>query len=135
MEQVLRPFVEDVVALYVASHSNPSMLFFLFRRSLFIHVYLAFPIVEEILFFNHYRNDDVKSLSDLVYKMYISALIYWNCSGTLWNHPCPDIRFAWNQTVPALHEDFSAPSTLIVQAALLRLPGRPTSLVHRKTFN
>lgn len=53
------------------------------------------------------------------------SLVYWKHMPKLARHPKPDVRYAINLTVAALHEDYSAPGLSTVSAALLDLTGRP----------
>lgn len=91
--------------------------------------------MNEASFLERYQSGDEDLPPALVCELYSSALIYWDCSDTLRGLPRPDKRFAWNQTVAALHEDFLAPSFATVQAALLGLTGRPTSSITGNTMN
>ncbi|KAJ5933884.1 hypothetical protein N7454_006213 [Penicillium verhagenii] len=59
---------------------------------------------------------------DLVYSM---SLVYWKHTPKLACHPKPDVRYAVNMTVAALHEEFSAPGLSTISAALIDLTGRP----------
>ena len=92
-------------------------------------------MISESSFLEQHRNGDQTLSPALVCELYSSALIHWDCSDVLRNHTCPDIHFAWNQTVAALHEDFLAPSLSTVQAALLGLVGRPTSSITGNVMN
>lgn len=91
--------------------------------------------MKEDSFLQRYKGGRQDLPPALVCEVYSSALIYWDCSDVLRGHPRPDICFAWNQTVAALHEDFLAPSLSTVQAALLSLTGRPTSSITGNTIN
>lgn len=67
--------------------------------------------------------------------IYAVALLYWNRSERLQNHPRPDIFFAWNQAVTALRDDFLAPSITTLYAVLLDLGGRPVLSVAINVIN
>lgn len=53
------------------------------------------------------------------------SLIYWGRYRSLASHPKPDIQYAVNLAVAALHEEFSAPGLSTLSAALIDLTGRP----------
>jgi hypothetical protein len=53
------------------------------------------------------------------------SLVYWKQTPKLARHPKPDVRYAINLTVAALHEEFSAPGLSSLSAALIDLTGRP----------
>lgn len=53
------------------------------------------------------------------------SLVYWKHTPKLSCHPKPDVRYAVNMTVAALHEEFSAPGLSTISAALIDLTGRP----------
>jgi hypothetical protein len=53
------------------------------------------------------------------------SLVYWKHTPKLARHPKPDVRYAVNLSVAALHEDFSAPGLSTISAALVDLTGRP----------
>lgn len=53
------------------------------------------------------------------------SLVYWKHTTKLACHPKPDVRYAVNMTVAALHEEFSAPGLSTISAALIDLTGRP----------
>jgi hypothetical protein len=53
------------------------------------------------------------------------SLVYWNMYPSLAQHPRPDIRYAVNLAVAALHEEFSAPGLSTLSASLIDLTGRP----------
>lgn len=53
------------------------------------------------------------------------SLVYWKHTPKLACHPKPDVRYAVNMTVAALHEEFSAPGLSTISAALIDLTGRP----------
>lgn len=53
------------------------------------------------------------------------SLVYWRHTPKLASHPKPDVRYAVNLTVSALHEEFSAPGLSTISCALIDLTGRP----------
>jgi len=90
----------------------------------------AFPILDEKAVVDALaRHRLPHALSCEIYAM---TLLLWQTSPTLSKHHRPDIRYVWNLTVSALHDDFQAPSFSTVLTTILDLTGRPTTLV---TYN
>jgi Fungal specific transcription factor domain len=61
----------------------------------------------------------------LLCQIYAMSLVYWKHIPKLAGYPKPDVRYAVNLTVAALHEEFSAPGLSTLSAALVDLTGRP----------
>lgn len=61
--------------------------------------------------------------------MYAPALLYWQRSEVLRQHPRPDLNFVWNNAVTALQDDFLGPTISTTHAALLDMVGRPVGAV------
>lgn len=85
----------------------------------------SFPIFDEQVFLEAYKAGDGSLPPPLMCQVYAMSLIYWNQSPVLAPHPKPDIRYAVNLAVAALHEEFSAPGLSTLGAALIDLTGRP----------
>lgn len=107
MEQILRPYLDEVIDLY------------------FTRLHPCFPVVDSQTFGELWRRDRASISSPLLCAIYASALVFWRCSPVLRCVPQPDMAFAWNQHVLAMHDDFLAPTVSTVHAALLDMVGRP----------
>ncbi|EEP76884.1 conserved hypothetical protein [Uncinocarpus reesii 1704] len=107
IEQILGPFKHDLVAIFLDKINAP------------------FPIFDEHVFMEAYKLGDGSLPPPLMCQVYAMSLIYWNQSPVLAPHPKPDIRYAVNLAVAALHEEFSAPGLSTLGAALIDLTGRP----------
>lgn len=116
-EQILGPFVDDVVALYFE----------------FIHP--SFPVLDEEHFVHLFKTGNKSLSAALVCELLASSLIFWNRSKSLQNHPSPDLLYAWNLAVAALQEEFLAPGMSTINAVLLDLMGRPTTSITGNTIN
>ncbi|THC96447.1 hypothetical protein EYZ11_004096 [Aspergillus tanneri] len=78
------------------------------------------------LFWEAYISDTAgEPPASLLCQVYSMSLVYWKHSPKLACHPKPDVRYAVNMTVAALHEEFSAPGLSTISAALIDLTGRP----------
>lgn len=87
---------------------------------------MAFPVFDGHAFWEAYISDsDDDPPTTLLCHVYAMSLVYWKHTPKLARHPKPDVRYAINLTVAALHEDYSAPGLSTVSAALLDLTGRP----------
>lgn len=107
MEQILASHLDEVIRLY------------------FTKLHPCFPVVDEQTFNELWRRDRSRISSPLLCAIYASALIFWPSSPALKAIPQPDMTFAWNQHILALHDDFLAPTISTVHAALLDMIGRP----------
>lgn len=108
LEQILGPFKHDLVKLFLERFNQ------------------SFPIFDGEAFWESYISesaDDPPAV--LVCQVYAMSLIYWKHTPKLACHPKPDVRYAVNLTVAALHEEFSAPGLSTISAALVDLTGRP----------
>ncbi|KAI5305161.1 hypothetical protein KEM56_005132 [Ascosphaera pollenicola] len=105
LEQILGPFCPDLTRIFLDRIND------------------SFPILDENQFLESYESGNVPP--PLCCQVYAMALVYWNHSHILAAHPKPDIRYAVNLAVAALHEEFSAPGLSTVGAALIDLTGRP----------
>ncbi|KAH7068877.1 fungal-specific transcription factor domain-containing protein [Paraphoma chrysanthemicola] len=117
IEQVLSPFADEVCQLY------------------FSCLHPCFPILDEYTFRDLWSRDRTNISSALLCDMYATALVYWNRSDTLRQHPRPDVNFVWNQAVVALRDDFMGPTISTVHAALLDLVGRPVGAITGNIVN
>ncbi len=70
----------------------------------------------------------------LICQVYCSALIYWDQSAVIKQHPRPELRYAWNQAVTAMEEEFLSPSLSTVHATLVSLIGRPIGTILGNTM-
>ncbi|KAF7592737.1 hypothetical protein BBP40_012568 [Aspergillus hancockii] len=87
---------------------------------------VAFPIFDGDSFWEGYISETPgEPPAALVCQVYSMSLVYWKHVPKLASHPKPDVRYAVNMTVAALHEDFSAPGLSTISAALIDLTGRP----------
>jgi hypothetical protein len=87
---------------------------------------VAFPIFDGHAFWEAYISDGGEDPPNtLLCQVYAMSLVYWKQTPKLARHPKPDVRYAINLSVAALHEDYSAPGLSTVSAALLDLTGRP----------
>ena len=88
---------------------------------------MAFPIVDGEQFWNLYVDSESpqEPAASLLCQVYSMSLVYWKHTPALAHHPKPDVRYAVNLTVSALHEEFSAPGLSSISAALIDLAGRP----------
>jgi hypothetical protein len=87
---------------------------------------VAFPVFDGHAFWEAYiSGSEEEPATTLLCHVYAMALVYWKHMPKLARHPKPDVRYAINLTVAALHEDYSAPGLSTVSAALLDLTGRP----------
>ncbi|PGH33859.1 hypothetical protein GX50_03338 [[Emmonsia] crescens] len=107
LEQILGPFKHDLVKIFL-DRINSSFLIF-----------------DEASFLESYRSDNGSLPPALMCQVYAQSLIYWGQSQILAPHPKPDIRYAVNLAVAALHEEFSAPGLSTLSASLIDLTGRP----------
>ncbi|KAI9924751.1 hypothetical protein MW887_006607 [Aspergillus wentii] len=104
LEQILGPFKHDLVRLFN----------------------VAFPIFDGESFWESYISDSPSEPpASLLCQVYSMSLVYWKHTPKLACHPKPDVRYAVNMTVAALHEEFSAPGLSTISAALIDLTGRP----------
>jgi Fungal specific transcription factor domain len=81
--------------------------------------------MDEKIFLELWKREPQRVSSALMCNVSASALLFWDNSESLSQHPRPDLAFAWNQAVAALQEDFMAPSMSTIHAALLNMVGRP----------
>jgi hypothetical protein len=86
---------------------------------------VAFPVFDGQAFWDAYISDADDLPTTLLCHVYAMSLVYWKHTSKFARHPKPDVRYAINLTVAALHEDYSAPGLSTVSAALLDLTGRP----------
>ncbi|KAJ5208625.1 hypothetical protein N7449_003004 [Penicillium cf. viridicatum] len=108
LEQILGPFKHDLVRLFIDRFN------------------VSFPIFDGESFWESYIADDLHDPpAALVCQVYSMSLVYWKHTQKLACHPKPDVRYAINMTVAALHEEFSAPGLDTISAALIDLTGRP----------
>ncbi|EGC45957.1 C6 transcription factor [Histoplasma capsulatum var. duboisii H88] len=107
LEQILGPFKHDLVKIFL-DRINSSFLIF-----------------DEASFLESYKSDNGSLPPAVMCQVYAQSLIYWGQSQTLAPHPKPDIRYAVNLAVAALHEEFSAPGLSTLSASLIDLTGRP----------
>ncbi|OJJ86942.1 putative C6 transcription factor [Aspergillus glaucus CBS 516.65] len=108
LEQILGPFKDDLVKLFLDRFN------------------VAFPIFDGESFWAAYTSDcPGEPPASLLCQVYSMSLVYWKHTQKLYSHPKPDVRYAVNMTVAALHEEFSAPGLSTVSAALVDLTGRP----------
>ncbi|KAJ5888186.1 hypothetical protein N7495_008227 [Penicillium taxi] len=108
LEQILGPFKHDLVKLFIDRFN------------------IAFPIFDGQAFWEGYITDSSDDPpAALVCQVYSMSLVYWKHTPKLACHPKPDVRYAVNMTVAALHEEFSEPGLSTISAALIDLTGRP----------
>ncbi|KAJ5384850.1 Transcription factor [Penicillium concentricum] len=108
LEQILGPFKHDLVRLFIDRFN------------------VSFPIFDGESFWESYIAEDLHDPpAALVCQVYSMSLVYWKHTQKLACHPKPDVRYAINMTVAALHEEFSAPGLDTISAALIDLTGRP----------
>ncbi|KAJ5723954.1 hypothetical protein N7488_001989 [Penicillium malachiteum] len=108
LEQILGPFKHDLVRLFLDRFN------------------VAFPIFDGELFWESYITESAEDPpASLLCQVYSMSLVYWKHTPKLACHPKPDVRYAVNMTVAALHEEFSAPGLSTIIAALIDLTGRP----------
>ncbi|KAJ5287684.1 hypothetical protein N7478_003370 [Penicillium angulare] len=108
LEQILGPFKHDLVRLFIDRFNT------------------AFPIFDGESFWDAYISDTTDDPpASLLCQVYSMSLVYWMHTPKLSCHPKPDVRYAVNMTVAALHEEFSAPGLSTISAALIDLTGRP----------
>ncbi|KAL2867987.1 putative C6 transcription factor [Aspergillus lucknowensis] len=108
LEQILGPFKDDLVRLFLD------------------RINAAFPIFDGEAFWEAYISDSPSEPpASLLCQVYSMSLVYWKHTPKLACHPKPDVRYAVNLTVAALHEEFSAPGLSTISAALIDLTGRP----------
>ncbi|CDM33634.1 transcriptional regulator family: Fungal Specific TF [Penicillium roqueforti] len=108
LEQILGPFKHDLVRLFIDRFN------------------VSFPIFDGESFWESFIADDLHDPpAALVCQVYSMSLVYWKHTQKLACHPKPDVRYAINMTVAALHEEFSAPGLDTISAALIDLTGRP----------
>ncbi|KAB8229137.1 hypothetical protein ETB97_006391 [Aspergillus alliaceus] len=108
LEQILGPFRHDLVRLFIDRFN------------------IAFPIFDGESFWEAYISEvPGEPPAALVCQVYSMSLVYWKHVAKLASHPKPDVRYAVNMTVAALHEEFSAPGLSTISAALIDLTGRP----------
>ncbi|KAJ5130966.1 uncharacterized protein N7515_007005 [Penicillium bovifimosum] len=108
LEQILGPFKHDLVRLFIDRFN------------------VSFPIFDGESFWESYITEDLHDPpAALVCQVYSMSLVYWKHTPKLACHPKPDVRYAVNMTVAALHEEFSAPGLDTISAALIDLTGRP----------
>ncbi|KAJ5551574.1 hypothetical protein N7535_000481 [Penicillium sp. DV-2018c] len=108
LEQILGPFRHDLVRLFIDRFN------------------VSFPIFDGESFWESYITEDLQDPpAALVCQVYSMSLVYWKHTPKLACHPKPDVRYAVNMTVAALHEEFSAPGLDTISAALIDLTGRP----------
>lgn len=129
LEQILGPFKDDLVRMYAFLHLglelDVTMLISLSSRFL-DRFNVAFPIFDGESFWEAYMSDcPSEPPASLLCQLYSMSLIYWKHTPKLACHPKPDVRYAVNMTVAALHEEFSAPGLSTISAALVDLTGRP----------
>ncbi|KAL3418565.1 fungal specific transcription factor domain-containing protein [Phlyctema vagabunda] len=117
VEKILDPNANDLFSLY------------------FDTVHPAFPILDESTVIEAYRQNGLPHA--LVCEIYAASIISWNLSAKIaaTGRPRPDVRYIWNLTVKALHEDFLAPSFSTVLASILDLTGRPTTSITYNSTN
>ncbi|BCS29117.1 putative C6 transcription factor [Aspergillus puulaauensis] len=108
LEQILGPFKDELVRLFLDRFNA------------------AFPIFDGEAFWEAYISDSPSEPpASLLCQVYSMSLVHWKHTPSLACHPKPDVRYAVNLTVAALHEEFSAPGLSTVSAALIDLTGRP----------
>ncbi|KAL6236616.1 hypothetical protein BDW75DRAFT_206497 [Aspergillus navahoensis] len=108
LEQILGPFKDDLVRLFLDRFNA------------------AFPIFDGEAFWEAYISDSPSEPpASLLCQVYSMSLVHWKHTPKLACHPKPDVRYAVNLTVAALHEEFSAPGLSTISAALIDLSGRP----------
>jgi len=108
LEQILGPFKHDLVRLFIDRFN------------------VAFPIFDGEQFWESYITESLEDPpASLLCQVYSMSLVYWKHTPKLACHPKPDVRYAVNMTVAALHEEFSAPGLSTISAALIDLTGRP----------
>ncbi|KAL2814540.1 fungal-specific transcription factor domain-containing protein [Aspergillus cavernicola] len=108
LEQILGPFKDDLVRLFLDRFNA------------------AFPIFDGEAFWEAYVSDlPGEPPASLLCQVYSMSLVHWKNTPKLACHPKPDVRYAVNLTVAALHEEFSAPGLSTISAALIDLTGRP----------
>ena len=80
---------------------------------------------DETAFIEAYKSGNESSIPpSLLCQVYATSLVYWNQYRVLAPHPKPDIRYAVNLSVAALHEDFTAPGLSTLGSSLIDLTGR-----------
>ncbi|CAL5870148.1 uncharacterized protein PFLUO_LOCUS4383 [Penicillium psychrofluorescens] len=108
LEQILGPFKHDLVRLFIDRFN------------------VAFPIFDGESFWEAYVSETPQDPpASLLCQVYSMSLVYWKHVPKLACHPKPDVRYAVNMTVAALHEEFSAPGLSTISAGLIDLTGRP----------
>ncbi|KAM5433623.1 hypothetical protein McanMca71_003308 [Microsporum canis] len=107
LEQIIGPFKHDLIKIFLDK------------------INASFPLFDEEAFLSGYEAQDDSVPPALLCQVYATSLIYWNQSPVLAPHPKPDVRYAVNMAVAALHEEFSAPGLSTLSAALIDLTGRP----------
>ncbi|KAE8165375.1 fungal-specific transcription factor domain-containing protein [Aspergillus tamarii] len=108
LEQILGPFRHDLVRLFIDRFN------------------VAFPIFDGDSFWEAYISEvPGEPPASLICQVYSMSLVYWKHVPKLASHPKPDVRYAVNMTVAALHEEFSAPGLSTISCALIDLTGRP----------
>ncbi|RAL11266.1 putative C6 transcription factor [Aspergillus homomorphus CBS 101889] len=108
LEQILGPFKHDLVRLFIDRFNA------------------AFPIFDGESFWEAFISETPGDPpASLLCQVYSMSLVYWKHTPKLACHPKPDVRYAVNMTVAALHEEFSAPGLSTISAALIDLTGRP----------
>ncbi|KAL1952440.1 hypothetical protein VTO42DRAFT_5476 [Malbranchea cinnamomea] len=107
LEQILGPFKHDLVNIFLEK------------------INASFPIFDETAFIEAYKSGNESSIPpSLLCQVYATSLVYWNQYRVLAPHPKPDIRYAVNLSVAALHEDFTAPGLSTLGSSLIDLTGR-----------
>ncbi|KAH7374851.1 putative Zn(II)2Cys6 transcription factor [Plectosphaerella cucumerina] len=98
-------------------------------------VHPAFPVLDETAVKTAYQEGSLPHT--LVCEIYAVSLVSWELSPKIVasRRPRPDMRYIWNLTVSAMHEDFQTPSFSTVLACILDLLGRPITSITYNAIN
>ncbi|KAI9729355.1 MAG: hypothetical protein M1834_006878 [Cirrosporium novae-zelandiae] len=117
LDKVFEPHSEELFSVYLE------------------RIHPSFPVLDVKTASEAYRHNGLPNA--LVCEIYAVSLISWNTSAKLVasGRSRPDVRFIWNLTVSALHEDFLTPSLSTILASILDLMGRPITSITYNAVN
>ena len=103
--------------------------------SYFDVIHPPFPILDETAVVKAYQQGGLPHT--LICEIYAVSLLSWPLSKKIaaTRRPIPDVRYIWNLTVSAMHEDFLSPSFSTVLACILDLLGRPITSITYNAVN
>lgn len=100
------------------------------RARFFRKVNVCFPLLDERLFRDQYRNARDRLCPSLLCCLYANACTYWSSSPELAPDRRPDQRYIWNLSVKSIYTELHlCPGMSTITASLIDVLGRPCTCV------